>query len=283
MAYDINAIKAKLAKANSSSTKESSNKDKTKYFKAAIGEYDIRFLPYEDRDGQPFETVGFYNKLIKFGEPRVVSPGTFGQPDPIKAVFDVLRKKKENWNVAKNLQPQDRIYAVIIDRAKESEGPLVWEFSPDVRDKIFGILTSKFNIKKQMFDETVGYDFGLTVTQKKDSGGKPQFYNGNPVKNFEFQPFPEQSPLHKDPKQVKEWLTAMPKLGEMFKNMLMTGEQLEEKCNAFIANLTATTTGPTVEGTNATNDRGVTQSMTDKAVSNKIDDAFKDLDDGPAF
>lgn len=270
MAYDIEKIKAKLAAANEPK-KSNNDKTKTKYFKAAIGSYDIRFLPYEDKDSQPFETVGYYNKLTKFGEPRIIAPGTYDLPDPIKPIFESLRKGKENWSVAKNLQPQDRCYAVIIDRAHEDEGPLVWEMSPGLRDKIYGILTNKFNIKKQMFDPKAGFDFTLEITQEKDTAGKPKFFNGKPCKAFELQAYPESSPLHTDTKTAKAWLEAMPKLAEMFKSQVLTPEQLEEKCQNFIASLQASP--PSAEGA----EHGVTKEQSDKAGKDAIDEAFDDI------
>jgi hypothetical protein len=278
MGYNIEAIKAKLAKVTTKTEGAgSAKKSELKYFKAGIGEYDIRFLPYEDPNGQPFQVVSYYNKLSKKGERRIISPATFELPDPIKEVFDVVRKGKgkEVWNIAKNLQPQDKVYALIIDRAHEEDGPLVWEFTTEIRDKIYGILTKKFYLEEQMFDKETGYDFALSITQKKDAQGKPATFNGYPVKNVELTPSPKSTKLHKDAKKANEWIANMPKLYDYFKSQLMTGEELAEKCDAYIASCTSAPQTP--EGTDVSSEKGVTPEMEDEAVSDKVDEAFKDV------
>jgi len=274
MAYSIEAIKAKLSKTNSNNSGGGGG-TKLTYFKPVIGEHEVRFLPYQDSQGNPLQSVLFYNKLTKFGERRMISPATFNMPDPIAVLFEKIRKGKENWPIAKNLRPQERVFAVLIDRADEAKGPQVWEISAELRDKLYGILTHKDNVDEDMFSPDTGYDFTLTVVQKTDTNGKPQTFNGKAVKDYTLTARKKPSKLHKDPKKSAEWVQGVPKLEEYFKAQLMTGEEMEEKCNAFIASLAAGT--PPAEGTSAHDEHGTDESEADKAAEDKVNDAFKEL------
>ena len=275
--YNLDAIKAQLNKAASkqSGTAGTGDLPKINYWKATIGEHDIRFLPYQDSQGQPFQEVLYYKQ--PFVEPRVVAPCTFGMPDPIKETFEILRKDrdKDKWKTTKLLQPQERFYAVIIVRGEEEEkkGPQLWEMSKDIRDDIYKVLTHKDNVDEQMFDPEVGYDFTITVTQATDPSGKPRTFNGYPVKSYTPMARKKPSKLHAKAAQVKAWLEAMPKLEEFFKRQVKSPEDCNQLLEAFVARNSASGASPpsSPEGT-VHNPK--TPDDASAAASKKVDDVF---------
>lgn len=258
MGYDINAMKARSAAKTDTkdSSKGSGSTGMMKWFKPVLGpnngpnEYDIRFSPVASSGGEPILTVSQYKKIAeKLGmRGKIIAPGQFGQDDPIAAAFELRRNtdkngnkitksspddvRKEAWAFAKNLQPSEFCAAQIIDRAGSPNDWLLWEFTPDFRKKVFATLLHKDNVNEQMFDENVGYDFTLTVTQRLKEG-KPETFNGYPVKDFEIVPRKRPSKLHEDPKIMKKLLAEAVKLDEHYKKMLLTTDQLCEKLDEY--------------------------------------------------
>lgn len=279
MGYNLDTIKARLAKVSTSSGKGGGSGLKTKWFKPEIGkEYEIRVLPYQSSDGEPFQKVLFYSDLTKFKEKRMVSPMTFGMPDPVNEVFEVMRKDKTKWNIAKHLRPQEKVYAAIIDRAQEKEGVLIWEMSTDTRDEFYSTLLHKDNVDEDMMDVNTGYDWTVSVGQKMTKDGKPQlFQNKYPVRTFSVKARKKASKLSADKKQVEEWLAATPKFDEMFKAQLMSEEEMIEKMNAFIEEA-QDSTGTTKEGLNVNEKNGVSSDEELASAEQSVDDAFKGLD-----
>lgn len=271
--YNIEKIKAALeAKANGNKGVNSSNSNgpKLTYWKPTIGEHDIRFLPYQDENAQPFQKVSYYEKL---SERRFVAPSTFGMEDPIAELFELRRKDKdkEAWNITKLMKPRDRFYAIIIVRGEEAKGPQVWEMSEETRSSIYRTLAHKDYVDEDMFSPVSGYDFTVTVSAAIENG-KPRMFNGFPVKAIDVQPRKKPTKLGTE-KQIQEYLSAMPKLYDIFKSQTKTPEQIMPIIEAFIAKHTSagsddepmssrSATTPTTEATDA-----------------KLNDAFGGLDD----
>ena len=279
MGYNLETIKARLAKINTTASGKGATTAKHKYFKPEIGkEYEIRVLPYLDANGEPFQKVLYYSDLVKFGEKRMISPMTFGLPDPVNDVFEVMRKDKSNWHIAKHLRPQEKVYAAIIDRAQEKEGVMIWEMSTDTRDEFYSTLLHKDNVDEDMMDVNAGYDWTVSVGQKLTKDGKPQlFQNKYPVRTFSVKARKKASKLSSDKKQVEEWQAATPKFEEMFKSQLMTDEEMVEKMNAFIEE-TKDATGTSKEGLNGNEKNGVSSKEENASAEKSVEEAFEGID-----
>lgn len=278
MAINIDAIKSKLAK-----QQKGGDSKKMTFFKPKIGEYEIRFLPYQDSEGQPFQSIRYYNKLTPFGERRIIAPSTFGLPDPVVPIFEKLRKEKDNWFVAKNLQAQEKVYALLIDRAAEELGPQVWEMAAEVRDEVYKIFVHKDNVDEDMTSPDSGYDFTLTVSQKQNDG-KPVTFKGQPVKSYSFQARKKSSKLSSAKAKADGWLAAIPNLEEYFKAQLMSVEDIELKVQTFIDDLIAQTenSGDAQPGINNsvaeknTATRGPSQTQAEKTTFDSVSKMFED-------
>ena len=233
--YDLKQIAEELEKEKSKAAeKDKKNNAKLKYFKPEMGRYDIRFIPFREAGKQPILEIGFYEKLQKM---RLVAPCTWGLEDPVKEIFEEVRKKKDGWDLAKTLKPRERYFAVIINRAQEEEGPLVWEFSKAIRDRLYTILTSKKYAKKDLLSITNGFDFELKVSPEIADGVIKKF-NGFPVKKFDLDTGEEDIPLHPDPKVVEKWMSSLPDIEGTNRKYCKSPEELTEILANYIASFT---------------------------------------------
>jgi hypothetical protein len=264
--YNLDAIKAALTQGDKPAT--ATNGVKMNYWKAPMGEHDIRFLPIPGTTDEPFQKVAYYDKLT---ERRIVAPYEFGLTDPIKDQFDVLRKTKEGWEIAKHLRGKERYYGVVLVRGEEDKGPQVWEFSKETRDAVYGILTHKDNSDEDMLSPDVGYDFTCSVTPVIENG-KPRLFNGQPVRQINLQARKKPSPLSKDKAQAKKWLDAVPNLREMFVKQCKSGEELVEVIENFVAKITGGTPS-SVTGTDHTEARTNSKKESNPSLD-KVNEAF---------
>jgi hypothetical protein len=290
--YNIEAIKAAQNKQKAKASSDSS-KTKVKYWKPGMGSHDFRFLPFSDSNGQPVLVVSFYDK-IKEDDKNIVAPLTFGMEDPIKEMFEEIRKKKDGWDFAKNLRPRERFYSVIIDRADEEAGPQVWQMTEGLKQSFYGILTSKHNVDKDLLDPETGCDWELQVTPEME-GGKPKTYNGFACKAFNLLKH-DSCKLHADSAMVKKWLSEIPKLEDMFKGYVKTSEELTEVLEDYTARFAgkqselaeqqtpaAKSTGkkPAASSTPAKGAKAAATATTSPAMTSlspsKVDDAIDDV------
>lgn len=282
--YNINAIRDKLDKfTKRTPATKGNNKEYTKltFFKPDVGEYDIRFINVAQTEEEaPIFEVLYYKNIAA---DRFVAPRTFGLPDPIDEVRQSLIKEKDpaKRKLFKFVIPQERYYAVIINRKEEEKGPLVWEISQELCKDIYAILMHKDYVDEDLFDAEKGYDFTLTVTPKLEQNGKPRTYNGSIVKSFSLQPRRKSSKLAAKAEQAKKWLEAVPDLKSYFKAQVKSPEQIVELLNAFQLKFEAGEIGnntPTPTGTTKINTKETSVAEAEKSV----DDAFKDLEEPSA-
>lgn len=99
----------------------------------------IRIVPYKFNKDNPFIELLFHYNL---GGKNYLSPATFGRPDPIIEFSEKLRStgNKEDYKIAKVLEPKMRTYAPIVVRGKEEEGVKFWGFGKTVYQELLGII-----------------------------------------------------------------------------------------------------------------------------------------------
>jgi hypothetical protein len=227
----------------------------------------VRFLPLKTPTGEPFLEVLYYGDELGGGK-RIVAPYGFGLPDPIKDAFDTMRKTKDGWQVAKNLRAKPRYYAAMIVRGEEDKGPQVWEFSAEIRDMVYNVLSNKDYVDEDLFSPETGYDWTIKVTQAMDNG-KPKLYKGNPVKAFNIQNRKKPSPLSKVKATADSWIANVPDLAENFKSYAKSPEELLVLCDQYIATLVGQ---PVVSSSTPSG-----ASVAPSSVSDKLDSAFADM------
>ena len=128
---DLDAIKKRLGEMQSQ-TNNSGGNSKQLFWKPSVGKQVVRVVPNKYNKEFPFTEMMFYYGI---GSKRVMaSPANWGEKDPIMEFAKQLRQTndKENWRLAKKLDPKTRIFAPVVVRGEESEGVKLWQFGKEV-------------------------------------------------------------------------------------------------------------------------------------------------------
>jgi hypothetical protein len=195
MALDLAAMRAKLAKL--------SGKGNDAMVKLEEGENTLRIIPLVESPDNPFLELFFHYGL---GGKNWLSPQSYGERDPIAEFADALmsgqRLTKEEFKEAVKFRPQARTYALVINRAKENEGPKFWSFGQTIYKKLLEIMADEDY--GDITDIQNGFDLKVTYTPKEKS-------DTNYAKT-DVMPRRTPSPLSKDAELVKKWTTNQAKL-----------------------------------------------------------------------
>lgn len=279
--YDLNTIRSKINqlsgnKKGGTNTSGTGEKTKIAWWKATIGEHNVRFLPYL-HNGQPFHEVSYYDTKL-LSDRRFVAGVQFNMPDPIFNLFTEMKKdrSKEAWTQWRNLQAKERYYAPIIVRGEEEKGVQLWEMNSKLVNEIYGILANPDYKDENLMDPQNGYDFIISVT------ATDKMFNGSPVKEIKPLPRRKPSPIATTEEGVKKILDGIPNLEAYFKAQVKT----EEECNTMLENFAAGGGGSVETPSQATNNSPGTGTAKEapeaasakvKIAKSKIDDAFRDL------
>ena len=131
---DINAIKSRLTQLqNTSSTANA-------FWKPQPGKSQIRITPYIENKDNPFVELFFHYSLVP--NKTVLSPLSFGRPDPVQQFADKLKASgdKDEWIQGKRIEPKMRTFAPVVVRGEESEGVKWWGFGKTVYQELLGII-----------------------------------------------------------------------------------------------------------------------------------------------
>ena len=134
MIMDINAIKSRLNQLqNTSSTANA-------FWKPQPGKSQIRITPYIENKDNPFVELFFHYSLVP--KKTVLSPLSFGRPDPVQQFADKLKASgdKDEWIQGKRIEPKMRTFAPVIVRGEESEGVKWWGFGKTVYQELLAII-----------------------------------------------------------------------------------------------------------------------------------------------
>jgi hypothetical protein len=131
---DINKIRSRL---NSlSNTNQKSNL----LWKPNPGKQEVRIVPYKYCQDNPFSELKFHYNL---NGKTYLSPDSFGRPDPIVEFASKLKRSgdKEEWKLARKLEPKMRTFAPVIVRGQEHEGVKYWGFGKQVYQELLSIMS----------------------------------------------------------------------------------------------------------------------------------------------
>ena len=131
---DINAIKSRLNQLqNTTSTANS-------FWKPPAGKTQIRITPYVENKDNPFVELFFHYSLVP--KKTVLSPLSFGRPDPVQQFADKLKGSgdKDEWIQGKRIEPKMRTFAPVIVRGEETEGVKWWGFGKTVYQELLAII-----------------------------------------------------------------------------------------------------------------------------------------------
>jgi hypothetical protein len=202
---DINAIKQRLSSLQSSGAKKE-KVDYSKYYwkPKAEGKYQIRVVPSVLNKSNPFQEVFVHYGFSKF---PIYALTNWGEKDPIVEFAKSLRttQEKENWQLAKKLDPKMRVFAPVVVRGEEEKGVRLWEFGKEIYMQLLGIAEDEDY--GDFTDISEGRDFTVDVVTG-DIGGRQGLKSSIRVK-------PKTSPLGSDKETIKMWLTDQPNVLEL--------------------------------------------------------------------
>jgi hypothetical protein len=208
---DINAIKQRLNTLQSTNTpgkKEKIDYSKVYWKPKEEGKYQIRIVPSKLNPQNPFQEVFVHYGFSKF---PIYALTNWGEKDPIVEFASQLRKtnEKDNWVLAKKLDPKMRVFAPVVVRGEEEKGVRLWEFGKEIYMQLLGIAEDEDY--GDYTDIHEGRDFTVDVV-KGDIGGRQGLKSSIRIK-------PKTTPLNADASLIKSFLNEQPVLLEIQRKM----------------------------------------------------------------
>ena len=204
---DLSLLKSKLDGLQSKSSTGGNKTDySTIFWNPKVGKHQIRIVPSAFDSKNPFKELKFYygitNKVM-------ISPSNFGEKDPIALFAGKLREEynKENFVLAKKLDPKNRVFAPVIVRGEEDKGVRLWQFGKQVYEELLALA-----VDDEIGDYTdIVNGRDLTVeTVGPESTGTP--YNKSSVRVRL-----KSTPLSENKDEAQTWLDTQPNPVELFK------------------------------------------------------------------
>ena len=203
---DLNEIRNRLSAIQSKSTGKGGGEKKSVFWKPSVGKQIIRVVPSKYNKNNPFTEMYFYYGI---GKNTMVSPINWGEKDPIAEFAKQLRttSDKENWRLAKKLDPKMRIFIPVIVRGEESEGVKLWQFGKELYMDFLNLADNED--VGDFTDVMSGRDITLTTVGPEVTGTN---YNKTTI-----MPKVKETPLAADKATVESLLENQPNPKEVFK------------------------------------------------------------------
>ena len=202
---DLNSLKSRLAALQNPRGGQKKDFSNT-IWKPTVGKHLIRIVPSAFNRQNPFKEVFIHYGI---GNKMMVSPTTFGEKDPIVEFAQGLRKtsEKENWSLAKKLEPKLRVLVPVIVRGEEDKGVRLWEFGKQVYMDLLSFVEDED--VGDFTDPIQGRDITVETSGKETTG---LMYNTSTVRVRT-----KITPLSEDANKVKLWLETQPDPNALFK------------------------------------------------------------------
>lgn len=203
---DLNEIKNRLNAMQIKSTSKSGGEKKNIFWKPSVGKQTVRIVPSKFNKKNPFSEVYFHYDITN---KVMISPINWGEKDPIVEFAKQLRgtNDKENWRLAKKLDPKMRVFVPVIVRGEENEGIKLWQFGKELYMEFLNLADNE-DIGDYT-DIAEGRDITLTTVGPEVTGTS---YNKTSI-----MPRTKQTPLSEDKAQISDWLENQPSPMEVFK------------------------------------------------------------------
>jgi hypothetical protein len=204
---DINQIKNRL---NSLQNKKGGSQNKEEraknFWKPTVGKTLIRVVPSKFDKSNPFKEVYFHYGVANRS---MIALTNFGEKDPIVEFASQLRKssEKENWQLAKKIEPKMRVFAPVIIRGEEEKGVRLWEFGKETYLELLSMVADE-DIG-DFSDIYEGRDLTIETVGPEVTGTK---YNKSTVR-----PRTKITPLSDNSTQAKMWMSEQPEILTLYK------------------------------------------------------------------
>jgi hypothetical protein len=206
MAIDVNALKARLAALQNPKGAKGDNLPKT-LWRAAVGKHSVRILPSVYDKTNPFREIYVYYGI---NNKTMMSPTCYGEKDPIAEFTQKLRKSsnKEDWQLAKKLEPKMRVMVPVIVRGEEDKGVMLWEFGKQVYMELLAIMEDED--VGDYTDPLSGRDITIETTSPEQNGTS---YNQSKVRVRT-----KVTPLSEKETELTKWLKEQPNPVDAYKH-----------------------------------------------------------------
>ena len=196
---DINAIKNRLNQLQTSTSTKNS------FWKPEPGKTQIRIVPYKFNKDNPFQELFFH---YQFENKTMVSPVTYGRPDPINEFSTKLKSTgvKDDWIQGKRLEPKMRTYAPVIVRGQESEGVKFWGFGKTVYQELLSIIADPD------YGDITDPINGRDITVEKQTPAEA----GNQYGKTTIRVKPNMTPLTENKEQLKSMIESQVDINELY-------------------------------------------------------------------
>ena len=221
---DLNLIKNKLsALQTSGQKKEKVDYTLTQWKPKGEGKYQIRVVPSKLDKQNPFKEVFVHYGYAKF---PIYALTNWGEKDPIVEFAKQLRgtNDRDNWSLAKKLDPKMRIFAPIIVRGEEDKGVRLWEFGKEIYLQLLGLAEDEDY--GDFTDINEGFDFTLEAIMG-DIGGRQGLKSS-------IRPKRKTSVLSEDISQIETWLEDQPDILEMQSKFKKSFDDLKTVLTNFL-------------------------------------------------
>jgi hypothetical protein len=253
MSLNLDAIKAKLNQLNKQDDK------KSQIWRPTEGKTRIRIVPYVHRKDNPFLELYFH---YDFGKKTMLSPISFGNPDPIQEFADKLKKTgdKDDWVQGRKIEPKMRTYVPIIVRGKEEEGVKFWGFGKTIYSELLSIITDPDY--GDITDLISGRDIDVEFTPAENANSYPK--TAIRVK-------PSTTKATED-KEIAQKILNQPVITDIYPEP--TYEELEDALKVWLEGGSETESEDEQEEESSTKSTSMKSSVT---KTTNIDEAFSDL------
>ena len=220
---DLSLLKQKLDTLQQKQTTGGNKTDYTKIFwRPTVGKQQVRIVPSAFDPKNPFTELKFYygitNKVM-------ISPLNFGEKDPIALFAGKLREEynKENYVLAKKLDPKTRIFVPVIVRGEEDKGVRLWQFGKLIYEELLSLA-----VDEEIGDYTdiaSGRDLTIETVGPESTGTN---YNKSSVRVRL-----KQTPLSSDSALVEKWTKEQPDPNAEFKRF--TFDEMKSALEKWLA------------------------------------------------
>ena len=197
---DINAIKSRLNQLSQTTSTANS------FWKPPAGKTQIRITPYVENKDNPFVELFFHYSLVP--NKTVLSPLSFGRPDPVQQFADKLKSTgdKDEWIQGKRIEPKMRTFVPVIVRGEETEGVKWWGFGKTVYQELLSIIADPDY--GDISDAMTGRDIVVERQTAAEAGNQ---YGKTTIRVK-----PNQTALVEDMDLSKKLLTVQPNIVELY-------------------------------------------------------------------
>ena len=159
---DLDAIKSRLNQLQNTQTNA--------FWKPQPGKSQVRIVPYKHDKANPFSELFFHYSLVP--NKTVVSPLSFGRPDPVQQFADKLKStgNKDEWIQGKRIEPKMRTFVPVVVRGEENEGVKFWGFGKTVYQELLGIIADPDY--GDISDATAGRDITVERQTPAEAGNQ---------------------------------------------------------------------------------------------------------------